>query len=257
MFFAMTGRPLWLYAVVFFVAIFGRYLVVAGGTHLLLYTGLRRFFPVRELRNRALTRSAVLNEVWLSAASAVVFALCGAFIMSSFDSGRTLLYSDAADRGWWYLCLSFPVVLVLQDAYFYGTHRLFHHPALYKRFHRGHHRSGDPSPWSSFAFDLPEAFVHALFLVAVALLIPLHFGVLFAVLLTMTVWAVINHLGYEYAPPESAKHPIGRWLVGPTHHALHHRRYTVHYALYFTWLDKLFGSEVPEYEEKFDSLLRK
>jgi sterol desaturase/sphingolipid hydroxylase (fatty acid hydroxylase superfamily) len=31
------------------------------------------------------------------------------------------------------------------DAYFYGTHRLMHHPCLVRYFHRTHHRSVTPT----------------------------------------------------------------------------------------------------------------
>jgi sterol desaturase/sphingolipid hydroxylase (fatty acid hydroxylase superfamily) len=48
---------------------------------------------------------------------------------------------------------------------------------------------------------------------------------------------------------------LGRWFIGPAHHSIHHRKYTVHYGLYFTFWDKLLGTQDPDYEQKFDERL--
>jgi sterol desaturase/sphingolipid hydroxylase (fatty acid hydroxylase superfamily) len=42
---------------------------------------------------------------------------------------------------------------------------------------------------------------------------------------------------------------LGRWFIGPAHHSVHHRKYTVHYGLYFTFWDKLLGTQDPDYEK--------
>jgi sterol desaturase/sphingolipid hydroxylase (fatty acid hydroxylase superfamily) len=192
----------------------------------------------------------------LSALSAIVFALSAALIMSGYDWGATLLYTDLHQYGLWYLGVSFGAVLVLQDGYFYFTHRAFHHPLLFKWLHQGHHRSGDPTPWTSFAFDLPEAIVQALFLVGIVFIVPLHFVTLIAWLMTMTLWTVLNHLGFELFPTSFPRHWLGRWFIGPTHHAIHHRNYVMHYGLYFTVWDRLLGTHHAAYETEFDALLR-
>lgn len=252
----MTGSPFWFYWFAFFGVILGRYFLIAGGTHLLFYSALGRSFAKRELRLKPPRWRSIRRDVKLSILSAVVFAVCAASIMSAYDSGTTLLYTDPRQYGLWYLAVSFVLVLVLQDTYFYFLHRLFHCPLLFKWLHGGHHRSGDPTPWTSFAFDLPEALFQAFFLVAVAFVIPLNFITMIAVLMTMTIWTVVNHLGFELFPPSFPQHWLGRWLIGSTHHSLHHRKYTVHYGLYFTFWDKLLGTQDPSYEHKFDSSLR-
>jgi lathosterol oxidase len=141
------------------------------------------------------------------------------------------------------------VVLLLQDTYFYFTHRLSHHPVLFSWLHRGHHRSCHPTPWTSFAFDLPEAIVQSLFLVGIVFVIPLHFITLIAVLSTMTIWAVLNHLGLDRLPASFPHHWLGKWFIGPAHHSVHHRKYMVHYGLYFTFWDRLLGTQDLNYEK--------
>jgi sterol desaturase/sphingolipid hydroxylase (fatty acid hydroxylase superfamily) len=192
----------------------------------------------------------------LSVLSAVVFALCAALMMSEYGMGVTRLYTDPRQYGLWYLGVSFVAVLILQDTYFYFMHRMFHHPLLLRWLHQGHHRSGDPTPWTSFAFDLPEALIQAIFFVSVIFVVPIHFITLIAVLLTMTVWSVLNHLGFELFPSSFPRHWLGQWFIGSTHHSIHHRKYTVHYGLYFTFWDKMLGTDDPNYENEFDSALR-
>jgi sterol desaturase/sphingolipid hydroxylase (fatty acid hydroxylase superfamily) len=81
--------------------------------------------------------------------------------------------------------------------------------------------------------------VQSLFLVMVVMLIPLHLITLLAVLSTMTVWAIVNHLDLDYLPRWFPHHWLGRWVIGPAHHALHHRRSSVHFGLYFTFWDQV------------------
>lgn len=252
----MTGHSFWYYGLVFFGLILARYLLIAGGTHWLFYSVLGTSFAQRSLRLQPPLLGAIQRDAQRSILSAVVFAVSAAIIMSAYDLGWTRLYTDLDQFGLWYLGISFVAVLVLQDAYFYCTHRLAHHPRLFKWLHQGHHSSGDPTPWTSFAFDLPEAIVQAAFLVALVFILPLHFITLVAVLMTMTLWTVLNHLGFELFPPSFPHHWLGKWFIGPTHHALHHRRYVVHYGLYFTFWDRLFGTQDPKYESEFDTFLR-
>ncbi|WP_392534493.1 sterol desaturase family protein [Nostoc sp. C117] len=193
---------------------------------------------------------SIQKDIELSVLSAMVFAISGAFIVSQYSLGATLLYTDLNKYGLWYLVASFVLVLILQDTYFYFIHRIFHHPRIFKWMHYGHHRSGEPTPWSSSAFDLPEAIVQALFFVGVSFIVPLHFITLVVALITMTVWAVFTHIGFEVFPSSSQNYWISRWFIGSMHHSIHHRKYKVHYGLYFTFWDKLLGTEDSSYENK-------
>ncbi len=49
--------------------------------------------------------------------------------------------------------------LAVQDTYYYWAHRVMHHPRLFSWMHAGHHRSRQPTPFASFAFDPAEALV--------------------------------------------------------------------------------------------------
>ena len=234
-------------SLVMFLIILARYFLVAGGCWWLL----RVCHPhaaaaLSELQGRRL-RDGIRHDIRLSVMSAAVFAVAAAAVLWLQAHGLTRLYADADPRHWWYLGVSYLAVLILQDAVFYITHRLFHHPALYTTFHRGHHLSRRPTPWTSFAFDPPEALVQALFLVAIVMLIPLHTITVLAVLSTMTVWAIVNHLDLDDLPRRFPHHLLGRWVIGPSHHSLHHSRPSVHFGLYFTFWDRVCGTQDARY----------
>jgi sterol desaturase/sphingolipid hydroxylase (fatty acid hydroxylase superfamily) len=240
------------YGIAFFGIILLRYFLVAGGMYLCFYSPLRESLATPNLRHLTPSWRSVLHDIKLSVLSAGIFALAAAFVMSAYGWGITRLYSYPQQYGLWYLGISYGAVLVLQDAYFYLTHRLFHHPLLFHWLHKGHHRSRTPTPWTSFAFDPLEAIVQSFFLVGIVFVIPLHFITLIAVLTTMTIWAVLNHLGIDRMPLSFPHHWLGRWFIGPAHHSIHHLKYTMHYGLYFTFWDKLLGTQDPDYEKKFD-----
>lgn len=220
-----------------------RYFILAGGIYWLLRRGSKA-------ANTNPTEATINEDIKLSMLSSVIFSLGAASIMVAYDSGITRLYLDIYQYPLWYLALSYLLVIVLQDTYFYFLHRLFHHPALFAWLHRGHHRSIDPTPWTSFAFDLLESVAHLLFLVGVVFTLPLHFVTMIAVLMTMTIWSVMNHLGRHWLPTNFPHHWCGKWFIGPAHHSMHHHQYRYHYGLYFTFWDRQLGTESPKYDQE-------
>jgi hypothetical protein len=65
-------------------------------------------------------------------------------------------------------------MVLMHDAYFYWTHRLMHHPRLFRIFHRAHHLSASPTPWAAYSFSVPEAFVQAGIGPLIVFTIPTH-----------------------------------------------------------------------------------
>ena len=232
---------LWLYYLfAFFGIILVRYFIVAGGTYWLFYSWQHDLFAQFN-KLKSPDSQAIKKDIALSVITTLALAICSALVMTSYDLGATKLYRTVSDRGIMYLIASFFSVILLQDACYYFFHRAFHHPLIYSWLHSGHHRSKNPTPWTSFAMDFPEALVQGLFMVVVVFVIPLHIYVLVLLLLTMTVWALINHLGFELFPG-FPQHWLGKWFISSDHHSLHHRKYTKHYGLYFTFWDRLLGT---------------
>ncbi|MDJ0635088.1 MAG: sterol desaturase family protein [Xenococcaceae cyanobacterium MO_188.B29] len=233
---------LWLYYLcAFFGIILMRYFLLAGGTYWLFYSSSNKSLIKQPGNLDSPSHKAIKKDIALSVITALALAICSAIVMTIYDSGATRLYSSIDDYGTLYLVSSFLGVILLQDTCYYFFHRGFHHPAIYNWLHRGHHRSTNPTPWTSFALDFPEALIQGLFMVAIVFIIPLHIYVVVLWLITMTVWALVNHLGFELFP-SFPHHWLGKWFISSDHHSLHHRIHTRHYGLYFTFWDRLLGT---------------
>jgi Delta7-sterol 5-desaturase len=236
-------RSFGFYSVAFLGIILLRYFLVAGGVFFFFW---KFGYPGGAHPDRQSSLHAwrlIRHDIKLAMLSTGIFALFAAFIMSAYALGLTRLYDQPQQYGIWYIIASYIAILLLQDTYFYFTHRLFHHPTIFRWVHQGHHQSRYPTPWTSFAFDPLEAVVHALFLGGVVFILPLHFITLIAIATTMTIWAVINHLELDRLSPSFPHYWLGDWMIGPAHHSRHHRQYKVNYGLYFTFWDRLLNTE--------------
>ncbi len=246
-------HPFSYYWFAFLAIILFRYFSIAGGTHFLVYSLLSELLIKQGISVPVPAWESIRQDIKLSVLSTLIFASGAAFVMFAFDRGGTFLYSDLDKYGFWYLGFSFVLVLFIQDTYFYFLHRLFHHPLLFTWLHGGHHRSRQTTVWTSFAFDPAEAVFQALFLVIIMFAIPLHFATAIAIIMTMTIWSVINHLGLPLFPPSGYLSWFGKWAIGPLHHSVHHRKYTKHYGLYFTFWDKLLGTDDPNFDRQINA----
>jgi sterol desaturase/sphingolipid hydroxylase (fatty acid hydroxylase superfamily) len=127
-----------------------------------------------------------------------------------------------------------------------------HHPTIFRVMHKVHHDSNITSPWTAFSFHPFEGILQAVFLPALLLVLPVHVYVLLLHLTLMTFSSVINHLDIEIYPKNFNKHFLGRWLIGASHHSLHHKQFRYNYGLYFTFWDKWKNTESPQFDELFD-----
>jgi sterol desaturase/sphingolipid hydroxylase (fatty acid hydroxylase superfamily) len=61
----------------------------------------------------------------------------------------------------------------------------------------------------------------------------------------------IGHCGYEVFPPRADGRPLFDWLTTVTHHDLHHARAGTNFGLYFTFWDRIMGTEDSNYGRAF------
>jgi sterol desaturase/sphingolipid hydroxylase (fatty acid hydroxylase superfamily) len=118
-----------------------------------------------------------------------------------------------------------------------------HRPGFFGWVHSGHHRFRRPTAFASFAFDPAEALLTAWLLPALTYLIPIHWAALLAILMLMTVMAVLNHSGWEVFPEAFLKGRLGRHLITATHHDLHHLRADRNFGLLFRFWDRLMKTD--------------
>lgn len=236
---------------------FGRYAVWSLAVWLVLWRLLRKSLASRKIRVATPPAAQMRREFAASTRTAAVFACGGLLIVLGDRAGLMRTYEDAAALGWSWFAASLGLLIILHDAWFYWTHRLIHHPRLFRRLHRTHHRSNNPTPFAAYSFDPGEAVVNAAFLPLIALVLPISFLAIGLFMLHMIARNVVGHAGYELMPARRDGRPLLDFLTSVTHHDLHHAQAGWNYGLYFTWWDRLCGTEHPLYHEKFAEAVRK
>lgn len=192
----------------------------------------------------------VRREVRFALLAALIFAVNGVLMLVFIYQGWTLVYDRIAEYGWVYWAFSLAATIVLHDAYFYWTHRLLHHRRLFTTLHHLHHESHSPSPWAAYAFSPGESVVQAAFLTLLIFVLPVHLTVVYLFMAHMIIRNVVGHSGFELFPRFVPGHRVFGHLTTVTHHDMHHSaRQPGNYGLYFTWWDRLMGTEHSDYME--------
>lgn len=247
------ANPLWFFAavVVMFVIIIGRYFLISGFFYLIFYLWFPKKWTHRKINVKTYKQNQFKKEIKWSMLTALLFALAGAFLLVLWQKGITRVYTTVTDYPLWWLPVSLLIAMLLHETYYYWLHRWMHHPAIFKLVHKVHHESNITSPWTAFSFHPLEGILQAIFLPLLLLILPMHLYVILLQLTIMTFSSVINHLDIEIYPKGFYRHPIGKWLIGATHHSLHHKQFKYNYGLYFTFWDKLKQTESPLYTNLF------
>jgi Delta7-sterol 5-desaturase len=230
-----------------------RYFVAAGLAFAIFWVWGRERFAARRVLGRSPDQGAMLHDLRWSVSTVVVFSLVGVMVYFSGLAGWLQRRDGGiAALGWPWFLGSIVLLVVLQDTYFYWTHRAMHHPRLYRAFHHVHHAGRTPSPWTAYAFAVPEALVHAAFVPAVWVFLPLHELAVFVFLLFMIGRNVLGHLSIELNAPGFTRHPFWGVFTTTTHHSLHHAHAGFDFGLYFTFWDRVMGTTHPRYHETFE-----
>lgn len=195
-----------------------------------------------------------LHDASHSFSTLVVFAFIDFGLYKAEKSGYTQIYYDISEYGIVWFVVSIVLMMILHDAYFYWTHRAMHSPSLYKYFHKVHHQSTDPSPFTSFAFHPLEAIVENGITMLFVFLMPISFTALIIWQVLQQGFNMIGHLGYEVYPSWWLTHPLFKWKTPSTHHNMHHELFKGNYGLYFTWWDKWCGTEFKNYESRYEQI---
>ena len=236
--------------------VLARYFLIAGtgfGVTLLL----ERFAPWRRLQRMPFTRKQILREITHSVLSVLVFMGVSASIIVLDRTGYAQLYHQADAYGWLWFWLQIPVVLLIQDWYFYWMHRIVHTDRFYNHVHKTHHLSTNPSPFAALAFHPFEAFLEIAIFVILILIIPLHVTAILAAGVLSLVYNVYGHMGYEIMPRFIANSPLGYWLNKSAYHNQHHRTYRYNYGLYTVIWDRLHGTMHPHADRLYDKATTK
>ena len=198
-------------------------------------------------------RGDVGREIVYSASSLLLYSAGAAAILGLLADGRVEIYEDPRRHGIAWLLLSLPVLLLWQDLCFYASHRLMHTRWMFRHVHGVHHRSREPSPWAAYAMHPVEAMVNGgLPLLALAVM-PVQEHVLGLFVLHQVARNIHGHAAIESLPRGFTRHWFWGRFTTTTHHHLHHETAQGNYGLWFTWWDRLFGTERVDYLQRFDA----
>jgi Delta7-sterol 5-desaturase len=239
----------------YYVATALRYLFIAGPAFLIFYIFYRSRFAQFRIQKLFPKKQDYYRELIFSFLTFVIFSLIGVIVTHPAVLPHTKIYTNIPEYGWGYFGLSILLALLIHDTYFYWTHRLMHHPWLFRAFHLTHHRSTNPSPWAAFAFSPLEAVVEGSITFVIVFLIPIHTAAFLAFLIIMTVFNVMGHLGYEIFPAWLVQSPVGKWLNTSTNHNMHHKFFRGNYGLYFRFWDELLRTTHPQYDKTLQALV--
>jgi Delta7-sterol 5-desaturase len=227
-----------------------RYAVPAFGLALILKLFWNWGLRDRKIQARLATNADRWREIWTSARTVMIFAINSVLTYLGIEAGIVVILGPAGLHDIPYIVASTIGLVLFHDTYFYWTHRAMHHPKLFRRFHRMHHRSITPTPFAAYAFDWPEAVVQGMIVPLWLLMVPMYPIGLFTFLGFMIIRNVMGHAGVELMPRRLADSQWFGWINATTHHDLHHSSFRYNYGLYFTWWDKLMGTEHPEYRAR-------
>ncbi len=234
-----------------------RYAIFAVAVWLVLWVVLRGVLKRRKIREATPPARQLVIEFLVSIRSIAIFSTVGISMFVLEGAGLLPGPALAAEWGVGWSIASLVLMVIAHDAYFYWSHRLMHDPRLFRRMHRRHHRSHNPSPFTAYSFDIAEAAIMASFVPLWMITAPTPWAVLGLFMLHQIVRNTLGHSGYELMPATSSGKPLVGFLTTTTHHDLHHSEAGWNYGLYFTWWDRLMGTEHPDYLERFAAIAHK
>ncbi|KAF3483605.1 C-5 sterol desaturase [Arthroderma uncinatum] len=144
-----------------------------------------------------------------------------------------------------YNYLQFPLFLLFTDFCIYWIHRGLHHPLVYKKVHKPHHKWIMPTPYASHAFHPLDGWSQGLPYHIFPFIFPLQKFAYVLLFVAINVWTVMIHDG-EYV----ANSPI---LNGAACHTMHHLYFNYNYGQFTTLWDRLGNS----YRKPNDELFRR
>ncbi|MEP0392095.1 MAG: sterol desaturase family protein [Erythrobacter sp.] len=231
----------------------GRYLIAAGALTVFLLV-FRSWSDARRIqRKRSASRKDYIREVLSSFRTVLVFAFVTLITLVGRELGLIEFKLDSAPL--FTIAWQFALIVLVHDAYFYWIHRAMHTKALFKIAHLHHHKSRTPTPWTAYSFATLEAVVEAIYM-PIFLIVTSAIGIQYAGLAIlfflwhMIIRNVMAHAGSELFPAGWVDNPLTSWISTTTHHDLHHSS-GYNYGFYFTFWDRMMGTEHPRYAEEF------
>lgn len=226
-----------------FLIIFSRYILLSSAYHYIFLVLFRRYLKSRILFDKPPASKQLKREILLSLYSALIFSTVGMFILLLRQMGFTRIYSDPSELTFLYVPLSVLLFLIMHDTYYYWLHLWMHSSKWMRRFHSEHHKSVDTNVFTSFSFHPVESFLQSLILPVIFIMVPMSLLAIVVTLSIMTLSAIVNHAGIEIYGINGKSAFLAKYIIGATHHDIHHRNSKKNLGLYFTFWDRIMKTE--------------
>ncbi|XP_067092973.1 cholesterol 25-hydroxylase-like protein [Osmerus mordax] len=147
--------------------------------------------------------------------------------------------------------------LLLFDLQYFVWHMLHHKvPWLYRTFHKEHHRYTATFALTTEHSGVWETLSLGFFAGVTPVLLDCH-PLTKMLFFSLNIWmSVEDHSGYDLPWSPHRLVPFGLYGGAP-HHDLHHLKFNVNYAPYFTHWDRLLGTLYTETTDASDVLLKR
>ncbi|MGI9530148.1 sterol desaturase family protein [Lutimonas sp.] len=231
-----------LYLLIFVIILF-RYAILSGSYYYLFHIAFKKKYADRVLTTKMPSAEQIKREIRLSIYSTFIFGLVGVLLIFLWQNGYTQIYLAPGDYPLWYFPISILLFMLMHDTYYYWMHKWMHDYKWLRRYHLDHHKSVNTTVLTSFSFHPVESFFQAIILPILFMIIPLHLFAILLILLLMTFSAIINHAGVEIYPRSSFFNGFRKYVIGATHHDIHHRHAQKNFGLYFTFWDKWMNTD--------------
>lgn len=156
------------------------------------------------------------------------------FLLAEVHGYSKLYDTPAEGPGAWYQWLQFPLFLAFTDCFIYLIHRGLHHPLVYKRLHKPHHKWIIPTPFASHAFHPLDGFAQSVPYHVFPFLFPLQKVAYVGMFIIINFWTIMIHDGEFYSD--------NAVINGAACHSVHHYAFNYNYGQYTTLWDRLGGS---------------
>jgi len=231
-----------------------RYILVTGIAFVIFYKWFPSYFSKNKIQSKLARTKDFLREILHSAQSTVVIAVISILVFSTPLAQYTQVYYNLSEKPLWWIPLSIVLMLVTHDTYFYWMHRIVHHPKLYNYIHFIHHKSVNPSPFTSYSFHISESVLEGMIAPIILIMLPVHPLSLLIFSSLAFVFNVYGHLGYEIAPKWLRFSLLFEIFNTSTFHNMHHAKFKGNYGLYFRVWDRLMRTEHPDYVKEYDAI---
>jgi lathosterol oxidase len=231
------------YYTTFFLLLFScYYFIPAALWYYLFYIRKREQWKHMRIQQKFPSSEQIKREIKHSAISVAIFSLISVLLYYCIIHGYTKMYFSVTDHSILYLIFSPVIIILSHDALFYWSHRFMHIKKVFKYFHRIHHQSSNPSPFSIYAFQPGEAVIEYSIYPIIFFLMPVHPIMILLFMLYNIFLNLAGHGGFEFVSKDIRKHFIFKWQNSVTNHDMHHTNSKYNYGFYFIFWDKLMNT---------------